>query len=146
MPEGSGMSDSCIYPAIMYREKGEDKIYIRFPGFPELCAYGDTQREAVRQAQKALAMLLIAWDEEKAEPPEPVGEADIALEVGEWLIYIHVWLPYFRSAVKEVYVKKSVTIPKWLDELARGKELNFSAALVRGLKEELGIGDGKPER
>ncbi len=139
------MSENYVYPSIMYREKGEDKIYIRFPDFPELCVFGDTKQEAVQQAQKALAMLLIARDDEKKGLPAPGQGDDTELEAGEQLVYIHLWLPYFRSAVKEVYVKKSVTIPKWLDELAKGKDLSFSAALVRGLKEELGIGAAKPE-
>ena len=35
------------------------------------------------------------------------------------VIYVHIWMPYFRNAAKEVYVKKNVTIPQWLDILAK---------------------------
>lgn len=68
-------------------------------------------------------------------PPEAVPPAE--------LVYLHIWLPYFRSDMREVYVKKSVTIPQWLDVLAKKSGLNFSAALVRGIKEELGIRERK---
>ena len=44
-----------------------------------------------------------------------------------------------KAILKEIYVKKTVTIPQWLDILAKGKKVNFSAAMVRGIKEELGI-------
>ena len=48
-------------------------------------------------------------------------------------------MPYFRQIQKTIYVKKTLTIPKWLDEMAKEKNVNFSAILVKGLKAELGI-------
>lgn len=48
-------------------------------------------------------------------------------------------MPYFRNASKEIYVKKNVTIPQWLDILAKENKINYSAALVKGIKAELGI-------
>ncbi len=133
------MKENFTYPSIMYREKGEDKFYIRFPDFPGLCVFGETQQEAVQRAQKELAMVLITLIDERKTVPEPGRDGGTGLAGGEQLVYIQLWLPYFRSIMKEIYVKKSVTVPSWLDELAKNKNLNFSAALVRGLKEELGI-------
>ena len=49
------------------------------------------------------------------------------------------WMPYFRHIEKIIYVKKTLTVPKWLDEMAKKKNINFSAVLVKGLKNELGI-------
>lgn len=46
---------------------------------------------------------------------------------------------YCRKIAKEVYVKKNVTIPQWLDILAKERKINYSAALVKGIKMELGI-------
>ena len=48
-------------------------------------------------------------------------------------------MPYWRTRAKEVYVKKTLTIPSWIDVLAKEKNLNFSNVLVKGLKKELGI-------
>ena len=76
------------------------------------------------------------------EHPEAVAGPPAAIPSAE-LVYLHIWLPYFRSDMREVYVKKSVTIPQWLDLLAKKSGLNFSAALVRGIKEELGIRERK---
>jgi hypothetical protein len=50
-------------------------------------------------------------------------------------------MPYFRNIEKVVYVKKTLTIPKWLDEMAKQQNINFSATLVKGLKNRLGIRD-----
>ena len=43
------------------------------------------------------------------------------------------------DVTKEIYVKKNVTIPQWLDLLAKESNINYSAALVKGIKQELGI-------
>jgi post-segregation antitoxin (ccd killing protein) len=37
-------------------------------------------------------------------------------------------------------VKKTLTIPQWLDEMAASANLNFSHVLQEGLKKELHIG------
>ena len=71
--------------------------------------------------------------------PEPSRLDQIVTEEGEKLVYVHLWMPYFRQIQKVIYVKKTLTIPKWLDEMAKEKNVNFSAILVKGLKAELGI-------
>lgn len=55
------------------------------------------------------------------------------------VIYIQIWFPYYRNASKGIYVKKNVTIPQWLDILAKESRLSYSATFVNGLKRKLGI-------
>jgi hypothetical protein len=40
---------------------------------------------------------------------------------------------------KNKAIKKTLTIPKWLDELATEQSVNFSQTLQDALKEKLGI-------
>lgn len=49
------------------------------------------------------------------------------------------FLPYEKSKIREVYKNKTLTIPTWLDDLARSKNLNFSGILQEALKRELNI-------
>ncbi|WP_320957026.1 hypothetical protein [Enterocloster asparagiformis] len=105
---------------------------------PRVAAEGPCATEAGPPAAAAGAGTLTADAQKMTSedgPPEAVPPAE--------LVYLHIWLPYFRSDMREVYVKKSVTIPQWLDVLAKKSGLNFSAALVRGIKEELGIRERK---
>ena len=99
-------------------------------------------------AQRQLALAVIDRLDSGRELPSVAGpheavEGPPAAIPSAELVYLHIWLPYFRSDMREVYVKKSVTIPQWLDLLAKKSGLNFSAALVRGIKEELGIRERK---
>lgn len=48
-------------------------------------------------------------------------------------------LERYLELAKETYVKKTLTIPTWLDVLAKAKNINFSSVLVEGLKKELNI-------
>ena len=130
--EGAFMKENYIYPARF--EIVEDVIEVSFIDFPHVKTYGDNPDEAIVAAQELLALQIIDCERRNKLLPEPTKEA-----VGA--VYVHVWLPYFQSKTKEVYVRKSVTIPQWLDQLAKGKDINFSGVLARGIKKELGITD-----
>lgn len=130
------MRENYVYPAVFARESS-GAVRITFPDFPELMVCAGDWQSGMEQAQEQLALAIIDRLDGGAALPES-REPDRAAD-GEELVYLHIWLPYFRSNVREVYVKKSVTIPQWLDTLARNSGINFSAALVKGIKEELGI-------
>lgn len=125
------MKENYIYPAKIKYESG---IYqIQFIDFPDMILIeGSNRDEAVRLAQESLALEILDYESRGDGLPVP---NDIERDV----IFIHIWMPYFRNAAKEIYVKKNVTIPQWLDILAKENKVNYSAALVKGIKSELGI-------
>ena len=124
------MKNNYSYPARIKRE--ENEIILEFIDFPEVVVASEDEEEVIEDAQEALALTIIDYLAIGKELPKAsIMEQDA--------IYVHVWLPYYKNMTKEVYVKKTVTIPKWLDMLAKERNVNFSACLVRGIKEELGI-------
>lgn len=129
------MKENYIYPAV-FSKGAEGETEIRFVDFPEILTYSESAdvEDVVKTAQEVLALTIVAYEKEKRKIPEP--SADV-----EGAVYIHVWMPYYRKRVKEIYVKKTVTIPEWLNIMATENKINFSAAMVRGIKEELGIED-----
>ena len=133
------MKDNYVYPVIL--EKEEDGYVITFPDFPTAMAQADTEEKAIVAAQKQLSLCIADNEDLGKENPEPKKQEEIELEEGCKLVYVHLWMPYFRQTQKVVYVKKTLTIPKWLDEMAKKSDVNFSAILVKGLKQELGIPD-----
>lgn len=52
-------------------------------------------------------------------------------------------MPAIRDAMESKAVKKTLTVPKWLNDEAERKKLNFSQVLQAGLKEALGIENRK---
>lgn len=135
------MREDYIYP-IKVKEEG-DAFLITFPDFPDQMTDADDESEVVRSAQEVLALCIMDNENQGIENPEPSKESEIQLDKGERIVYVHLWMPYFRNITKEIYVKKTLTIPQWLDLLAKDKNVNFSAVLVSGLKQELGIDKNK---
>ncbi|BCJ87055.1 hypothetical protein [Effusibacillus dendaii] len=54
-------------------------------------------------------------------------------------------MPPFRDEMEEKAVKKTLTIPKWLDDLAQDHKVNFSHVLQDALKKYLGVNQRKAE-
>ena len=96
--------------------------------------------QALVDAQECLATAILDLEDRKAPLPKRKEEKDIIVEADQKLVYVNVWMPYHRSRVKETYTKKTLTIPVWLDILAKQNNINFSETLVHALKEKLGIG------
>jgi hypothetical protein len=128
---GDEMKENFVYPARVKEENG--LLQLKFLDFPEITLIEEeTMDELIRSAQDSLALTILDYESRNVELPKPtIDKQDV--------IYIHIWLPYFRNATKEIYVKKNVTIPQWLDILAKENKVNYSAALVKGIKMELGI-------
>lgn len=125
------MKENYIYPA---RMKHEGKTFqIEFLDFPDMSLVeADTKEEVIHFAQECLALEILDYESRNQELPVPTEDVTD-------VIFIHIWMPYFRNASKEIYVKKNVTIPQWLDILAKENKVNYSAALVKGIKLALGI-------
>lgn len=124
------MDNNYVYPAKLKIDNGE--YIIEFIDFPNLIAVSDNKDEIINEAQTVLALAILNYVDSGKILPKPST-------MEEGAVYIHIWLPYYRNTAKEIYVKKTVTIPQWLDILAKERNINFSACMVRGIKEELGI-------
>lgn len=133
------MKENYIYPVIL--KKVESRYLITFPNFPEHMTEADTEEEAIFAAQDVLALCISTNEDLEKENPTPKKQEEIMLDEGAKLVFVHLWMPYHRQVQKVVYVKKTLTIPKWIDEMAKSKNINFSSILVKGLKKELGISD-----
>ncbi len=131
------MKDNYTYPAIIWNTQ-DGYTLIRFPDFGEAMTEAIEGEDFVAIAQDYLTIIIADYEDSDRELPK-AGEADYELEEGQRLVYINVWMPYHRTRIKEVYVKKTLTIPVWLDMLAKENNINFSATLVKGLKEALKI-------
>lgn len=132
------MKDNYTYPAII-DFSDSSLVYIEFPDFEYLSTDTDSSDDYIKAAQECLALKLIDCEESGTTVPKPSSANDILLEDYQKLVYINVWMPYHRTAQKVVYTKKTLTIPLWLDMLAKQNNINFSEVLVDGLKKRLGL-------
>ena len=137
--------ENATYPVIV-EKKGKHTI-LSFPSF-DIVTDVEDGADYISAAQEVIALqLAAAEDEEKAARKAgpnyfvmfPDDRPNIKLKKGQQLIYVNVWMPYHRSLVKTVYVRKNVTIPAWVDQLAKANNVNFSEVLTDALKAKLGL-------
>lgn len=128
-----------VYSAIFHPEK-EGGFSIFFPDIEGCYTQGDTMVEAVEMAEDALNLML--WDkEENKEPiPHPSMPQDIRLEdPSDCIVWVSADTFKYRKMHDTKSVKKTLSIPRWLDTLATDNNINFSNVLQNALKKQLGV-------
>jgi predicted RNase H-like HicB family nuclease len=134
--------DRYIFPAIF--EVCEEGGYtVTFPDLPGCITEGDDIAEALRMAKDALELHLYCFEEDREEIPDPTAPELLKLDEGCFTVLVEVYMKLVRDEMLNKAVKKTLTIPRWLDNLALEKKVNFSAILQLALKETLGIKDKK---
>lgn len=82
---------------------------------------------------------LFGLEEDLESIPNPSHIHDIPLEKNDSMILIDVWMIPVRDYMKNKAVKKTLTIPKWLNDVALKNNVNFSRLLQIAIKDYLGI-------
>ena len=131
------MNNKYFYPAIFHKSE-EGGFWISFPDFPECLTQGDDMADAYRMAVDALGLVL---EDRIAENDVPSSSeiGSFTLEAGEYPVIVEFDLLEYRKKHSSRAVKKTLSIPEWLNEEATAKGLNFSQILQNALKAELGI-------
>lgn len=135
---GMKMSDNYTYPAIIDNSE-QDFINITFPDFDSVFTCVPKDEDYIAAAQDILTLSILDLEESGETVPVQMKAEDIIVEENQKLIYVNIWMPYHRSQVKVSYRKKTLTIPVWIDELAKANHINFSATLVEAIKEKLSL-------
>lgn len=135
------MKDFYQYPAIF--DIADDSISIFFPDLPGCLPCADNMQDAFKNAKEALQLHLYGMEEDDEAIPAPSDPAAIKLKQHQTLAMIEAWMPPFREKMANRAMKKTVTIPRWLNTLAEKEKVNYSHLLQNALKEYLGVSDSK---
>ena len=131
------LKDTYIFPAIF--DYSEDGISIEFPDLPGCLPCADNVDEAVKNAKEALQLHLYGMEQDNEEIPQPSKINEIKTAENQSIILIEVFMPPFREKMHKRYVKKTLSIPSWLNAEAEHSGINFSAVLQKALINELHI-------
>ncbi|WP_227764580.1 type II toxin-antitoxin system HicB family antitoxin [Zhaonella formicivorans] len=130
--------DKYIFPAIF--EPSEDGGYcITFPDLPGCITEADTLEDAITMAKEALELHLWGMEDDNDEIPTPTAPEKITVSKGSFVVPIEAYMLPIREEMANKAIKKTLTIPKWLNDLAESKKINFSQTLQSALKQQLGI-------
>lgn len=119
--------NKLFYPAIFHKAE-EGGFWVSFPDLPECLTDGDNMEQAYEMAVDALGLSLTSRISEKQTIPEPSRPDLIVVEDG-FLVIVEFDMLAYKKRTNSKSVKKTLSIPQWLNEEAIAKGINFSQAL-----------------
>lgn len=120
------------YPAVFTLE--EDGTYsIIFPDLEGCYTCGDSLEDGIEMAEDALALTLYGYEKEGREIPIASVPTAITVSENEFVNFIACDTMAYRKMYNNKAVKKTLTIPEWLNEAATSMGLNFSQVLQEAL-------------
>lgn len=127
------------YPAI-FKEQSEGGFHIYFPDIDGCFTCGDDVEDGILMAKDVLAFTIFEnYEELDKDVPVPTSIHDLEISGDEFATFIVCdTMPYRRKFSKKA-VKKTLTIPEWLNEAAMEEKINFSQVLQDALKARLKV-------
>ena len=132
------MKDTYIYPAIFHLED-DNSYWVEFPDFPMANTQGEDLEDALYMAKDCLAGYISCMEEEEQKIPKATIPYTKELDKNSFVQLIEAYLPPYRDEYYNRMERKNVTIPRWLNQIAKEKKINCSALLVSALKKQLGF-------
>jgi predicted RNase H-like HicB family nuclease len=121
-----------FYPAIFHPE--ESGYSVSIPGLEGCFTQGETMEECLNMAQEAIGLYL-----EGETVPEPMAPEKVPVPEGDFLMMVTYDSLEYAKKHNHKSVKKTLSIPGWLNEVAEASHINFSHVLQEALKKQLGI-------
>ena len=131
------MNKRLFYPAVFHRAE-EGGFWVTFPDIPECMTQGEDMQEAYEMAADALGLSLTTIDNEGETLPKASSADEITVEDGI-LVIVEFDIAEYRRKNRSRAVKKTLSIPEWLNEAAIRENLNFSQVLQDALMAKLGM-------
>lgn len=128
--------ENYIFPAIISK-LADDDYNVKFVDFEEIITYGRTLEEAYDMAEDALKLEIFDLYSDKLDIPLATDINKIKTNNGETIILVRVNLVKILKEYDNRSVKKTLTIPSWMNEMAESKKINFSQVLQEALKNKL---------
>lgn len=120
-----------IYPAIFHED--DDGIWVEFPDLDGCFSEGETIEEAFDNAKEALECHCLTLLEDTYKLPPASNMKSIEPGENAFVNLVEATLQYTEQQT----VRKTLTIPGWMNDYAIKNGLNFSAILQEGIMEKI---------
>lgn len=127
-----------LYPAFFKLE--ENGMYtVKFLDLPHCYTQGDNLTDAHEMATDVLNLTLYGMEEEQKPIPPATSPNNMNVPDGCFVTLIAADTLEYRKFYDNKAVKKTLSIPQWLNTLAEREDINFSQVLQEALKERLHV-------
>jgi predicted RNase H-like HicB family nuclease len=126
----------CVYPAV-FHANGDGSYTITFPDLPGCVSEGKSVGDALHMAQAALAQWIGYLADKGQDIPEASPIAGVAVAACEFANLVRVDAKGGRA------VRRTVSIPRWMDKMASESGLSLSKVLQDALSKRVAA-EGQP--
>ena len=124
------------YSAI-FTPAAEGGYDVKVPDLPGCRTCGDDLADAIFMAEDAISMWL--WAAENKNEVIPAATVLQSVEAPRFINYVYADTDAYRKKNDARAVKKTLSIPSWLNTMAEEAGVNFSQILQEALKARLGV-------
>lgn len=135
---------TVIYPVIFTETKDKNNTVLVYIPDIDRTTEGYGIADAIKMAKDCIGNIL--FDVQNSELPEASGIDTVNAETSpffnngkSFVSLVDVNLDAFRRQEKAKSVRRNITLPQWLDEMASAAKLNVSFITQKALKNELGL-------
>lgn len=120
-----------IYPAIIHDDS--DGFWAEFPDLEYTSSTGTTLIELITNAQEAMELYILGALEDGQSLPTPTSVRNLPCTDSSYPTLVQTDIDLGKNSKS---IKKTLTIPAWLNERALEKGVNFSQLLQEALVEK----------
>ena len=120
-----------IYPAIIHDDS--DGLWAEFPDLEYTSSTGSTLTELITNAQEAMELYILGALEDGQSLPSASSVRNLPITENTYPTLVQTDIDLGKNSKS---IKKTLTIPAWLNEWALEKGINFSQLLQEALVEK----------
>ena len=125
--------NKLYYPVLFHPE--ETGFSITVPDLDGCFTQGDTLEDALNAVQDAIGLYLDGMP----ELPPASAPGSVRAQGSDFMMVVAFDPLAYKRRHDTKAVKKTLTVPSWLNEAAEAAHINFSSVLQSGLKKQLNI-------
>lgn len=126
------------YPAIFSPEE-DGGFSVFFPDIEGCYTCGNDLTDALEMAEDALALVLYGYETDCKPLPAPSSLSAVICKENEFVNYVSCDTLVYRKRYNNKAVKKTLSIPEWLNEAAIAMDINFSQVLQEALMQKVNL-------
>lgn len=116
-----------VYPGI-FTKNSDGSYTVTFPDLEGCISEGKTLKDALKMAQSALTQWIEYLNDNKMDIPKASDQTDITVASNEFINLVYADLRDNKA------VKRTLSIPKWMDDKASEAGLSLSKVLQEALR------------
>ena len=128
--------NNYFYPAIFHKD-ANGGFWISFPDFPECLTQGENIENAYRMASEAIGLCIDERLINKETLPQASSPVDYLVEKDDFSCLIEFDYIQYKRIHNNKSIKKTLSIPEWLNEAALSRNINFSQVLQDALLQKI---------